>query len=103
MDNVEQVAEDSDVSKDLDASDEKDTDVWNILSPFSVPPDSQPFANSARDGSSEDALESERDTDMLSDVSTADLLQDVHEELPEDLPEILLSEDTSLPENIKFW
>ena len=40
---------------------------------------------------------------MLSDVSTADLLQDVHEELPEDLPEILLSEDTSPPENIKFW
>ena len=101
MDNAEQVAEDSDASKDHDASDEKDTDVLNILSPFSVPPDSQPFANSARDGSSEDALESERDTDMLSDVSTADLLQDVHEELPDDPPEMFLSEDTSLPENIK--
>ena len=103
MDNVEQVAEDSDVSKDLDASDEKDTDVWNILSLFSVPPDSQPFANSARDGSSEDALESERDTDMLSDVSTADLLQDVHEELPDDSTKMLSSEDTSPPENIKCW
>ena len=102
MDNAEQVVEDSDASKELDAFDETDTDVLNILSPSSVPPDLLPFANSARDGSSEDALESERDTNMLSDVSTADLLQDVHEELPEDLPEILLSEDTSPPENIKF-
>ena len=101
MDNAEQVAEDSDASKQLDVSDETDIDVLNILSPSSVPPDLLPFANSARDGSSEDALESERDTGMLLDVSTADLLQDVHEELPEDPPEMLLSEDTSLPENIK--
>ena len=39
---------------------------------------------------------------MLSDVSTADLLQDVHEELPDDPPEMLSSEDTSLPESIKM-
>ena len=73
MDNAEQVAEDSDASKQLDVSDETDIDVLNISSPSSVPPDSLLFANSARDGSSEDALESERDTDTLSDVSTADL------------------------------
>ena len=101
MEIVKQVAKDSNVSKELDASDDTNTDVLNILSPSSAPSDSLLFAISAEDGLPEGVIESERETNSLLCVSTAELGHDVNQKLPEDSSKMLLSEDTSPTENIK--
>ena len=102
MEIVKQVAKDSNASNEFNASaDDTNTDVVNILSPFSAPLDLLPTATSARDGYGEIALTSKKEIKLFSAVVTPELSQDVQEELPKYLLKTLLSKDIFPQKKIK--